>query len=321
MSVTSIRNYFVMLVLPAMFIACESDVDIIYEAENIPIVYCLLNRYDSAHYVRLEKTFSGSKNAYNMARIPDSIYYANAQVRLDLWSGDFKYNSINLEPVYDIIKNKGIFASNNHLIYKTSDSITGTNISLVIELPEENRTVYASTKMIDPPRFRRPRNITKTIALFLTESFEIEFSGGSYNELGIRFYYSEYKNGFEEEKMVEIFKRHTIDPGSGKFYYILREENFLRPLLMLIKEDTAVIYRRFRKIDLIAYSANKDFSDFMELYQSLNDLNNSSFSNIINGYGLFASRSVSVRKDFSLSRRSLDSLANGRITRHLKFSQ
>jgi len=315
-----ISKLFNILLSCILLTSCETDLDIIHESENFPIVYCLLNPDDSVHYVRIQKTFTGAENALLMAKISDSIYYQNAIVKLDTWENNYKIQTIILEPSYEIIKEKGVFSSNNHLIYKTSETILGNAVSLSIEIPDYNKTVYSSVNIINTPYFTRPRTYSNQISLYNSQAFEINFTGGGpFNELGIRVYYSEIKNNIEEEKMVEIMKRNTFYTSTPGFIYYLREENLFRPLSMAIGKDSTVNYRRFRKIELAGYSACEEFLQFQELYQSTNDLNHLPYSNIINGHGLLASRAAIFWDGFEFTRRSMDSLRNGRFTNHLKF--
>ncbi|MFC2097219.1 hypothetical protein ACFLSI_02675 [Bacteroidota bacterium] len=309
--------------LLVILLSCETKVDIIDEKENITIVYCLINPTDTIQYVRIEKSYTGSENPYDMAKISDSIYYNNASVKLESWNGEYKFNTITLQPYYEVNKDQGIFARNDHLVYYTKEKIQGELISLVIDLPDKNEIIFASTKLIDQPVFRRPREFITNIDLFISDGFEIEFSGGGpYNELGIQIFYTELKkDGTKKEKMAEIMKSHGNNYMSSKFNYILREENFYRPIAMAIEEDSTVLLRKFKKIDLVAYSANDVFLEFQNLFYSMNDFILNPASNIINGHGLFANRSINKKEDFLLTRISLDSLVNGRYTGHLKFYQ
>lgn len=304
-----------------IFTACETGIDIIHESESIPVVYCLLDPDDSIHYVRVQKTFTGAENALYMAKIPDSIYYSEAIVKLESWENNYKIQTIFLKPTTEKIKDKGIFASNKHIIYKTTEKLLGKKVSLSVDLPDSRKTVYSMIDLINTPHFTRPRTLTNQIELFnFYNPFEIQFTGGGpYNELGIRVYYSEFRNNIEEKKMVEIMKTRTMNPSASGFVYYLREENFFRPLSMAIGKDTSVNYRKFKQIDIVAYSACEEFLQFQELYQTTNDLYHMPYSNIINGHGLLASRTSFIKDGFVLTRRSLDSLANGRLTSHLNF--
>ena len=133
-----INNIFLFFWISFFLSSCETDVDIIHEAENFPIIYSLLNPDDSVHYVRIQKTFTGYENALFMAKIPDSIYYRNAVVKLETWDNNYKIQTILLEPSADIIKDKGLFASNEHKIYKTSETLLGDFVSLSVDLDRKS---------------------------------------------------------------------------------------------------------------------------------------------------------------------------------------
>lgn len=75
--------FFFGLLSALTFISCDQDIDLTADWKDIPIVYGLLNAADTAHYIRVEKAFQDQDgNAFLAAQEPDSLYYANAAVRL-----------------------------------------------------------------------------------------------------------------------------------------------------------------------------------------------------------------------------------------------
>ena len=63
--------------------ACDQDIDLTADWQNIPVVYGLLNKADTAHYIRVEKAFQDENGSAFLAALePDSIYYADATVSL-----------------------------------------------------------------------------------------------------------------------------------------------------------------------------------------------------------------------------------------------
>ncbi|MBK7410728.1 MAG: DUF4249 family protein [Saprospirales bacterium] len=63
--------------------ACDQDIDLTADWQNIPVVYGLLNKADTAHYIRVEKAFQDQNGSAFLAALePDSIYYSDATVSL-----------------------------------------------------------------------------------------------------------------------------------------------------------------------------------------------------------------------------------------------
>ncbi|MGB0403766.1 MAG: hypothetical protein ACPGEG_06675 [Salibacteraceae bacterium] len=68
------------LVLP--FQSCDKDLDINADYEAYPIVYGLLNTYDSIQTVRINKSFLGDANPAGYAKIADSSLFSNVSIDL-----------------------------------------------------------------------------------------------------------------------------------------------------------------------------------------------------------------------------------------------
>ncbi len=70
-------------IFPAFFVACETDIDVTAEYKDITIVYGLLSRNDSVHYLRINKAFLGDGNVMEYVTNADSSsYYDNLEVTL-----------------------------------------------------------------------------------------------------------------------------------------------------------------------------------------------------------------------------------------------
>lgn len=78
------KTAFILGILSALsFASCDQDIDLTADWKDIPIVYGLLNAADTAHYIRVEKAFQDQNGSAFLAALePDSLYYANATVRL-----------------------------------------------------------------------------------------------------------------------------------------------------------------------------------------------------------------------------------------------
>ncbi|MCX6223519.1 MAG: hypothetical protein NTV01_01985 [Bacteroidia bacterium] len=73
-------RFFIFLV---MISSCETNFNPNIPAKPIPVVYGIISPQDSLYFIRLTKTFIGEGDAYDFARIPDSIYYQDALVFLE----------------------------------------------------------------------------------------------------------------------------------------------------------------------------------------------------------------------------------------------
>ena len=48
--------YQIILLLFPFYYSCEDDIEVFSGEESVPIVYCLLNPYDTVQYVRISRT-------------------------------------------------------------------------------------------------------------------------------------------------------------------------------------------------------------------------------------------------------------------------
>ena len=135
-------------ILLSLFFSCSTDFDVNAEWKDITVVYCLLNQNDSAHYVKVNKAFLGEQDAYIMAQISDSFNYENINVSLEQWNNDNRIKIIPLEKTTEIVKQPGIFATDNNIIYKTTGSIfADSEYKLIIDIPGKE-PVTSTTKLI-----------------------------------------------------------------------------------------------------------------------------------------------------------------------------
>ena len=55
--------------------SCNEDVDLIGDFQETAVVFSLLDKSDTLHYVKINRAFIGPGNALDIAQIPDSNYF------------------------------------------------------------------------------------------------------------------------------------------------------------------------------------------------------------------------------------------------------
>lgn len=68
--------------LTFFFISCEENPDLTVDSKPFPVVYSILNKFDTIHYVYLQKSFSGENGPLVDAQAFDSLFFKNAEVNL-----------------------------------------------------------------------------------------------------------------------------------------------------------------------------------------------------------------------------------------------
>ena len=104
------------------------------------------NQKDTVHYVRIQHAFYGEGNNLTAPSEPDSIYYnENFDVKLERWKDDQLIETLILEKTNDILKDSGYFTTENHVLYKTNNTIyPDSEYKLTIFIPSLNKNVWRS---------------------------------------------------------------------------------------------------------------------------------------------------------------------------------
>ena len=77
----NIKHFLLFSLVALTIVACENDVDLLEEYQEIPVIYGLIDPSVKTHMVRVQRAFLGEGNALLMAQNPDSILYDTANFR------------------------------------------------------------------------------------------------------------------------------------------------------------------------------------------------------------------------------------------------
>lgn len=130
------------------------------------------------HFVRIQKSFLGEESAYNYVSIYDSLYYESNYISSLVWlelvdnqtgevSSPFPLELVDeaeLDSVYSIFKNEGLFTSNNHYLFKipsvASDLVPFDDLRKNYRISVLNQntgdTAFAETNIVEPIKMTRP---------------------------------------------------------------------------------------------------------------------------------------------------------------------
>ena len=74
---------FVWALLLLCCVACTTDFDLEGDFESLPVVYAFINKQDTAHYIRVERSFltgGAGADATQLALDPANLYFPNAKL-------------------------------------------------------------------------------------------------------------------------------------------------------------------------------------------------------------------------------------------------
>ncbi|MFT5970800.1 MAG: hypothetical protein ACI8ZO_001317 [Flavobacteriales bacterium] len=322
-----------LLLLASTFIACETEVDVNADYQDITTVFAILDRNDATHYFKINKAFLGAGNAFGFAMEPDSLYYSPERINAKLYAKNINGDTVKTIPltrIDTVEKEPGTFAYPNQFFYVTNEPLNKAySYHLEIEKVDEGEFVTAETPIVGNVNVRFPGQTKKINPAANSNKvrFDLDARTRTY-QLGIRFNYSDEDtvNNFEVMRSVEYILP-SRSKAIGESEEIELEYNgagFLSYIGSRIPTPSSNIIRHAKSVDYKFYLASSDFQTYLDLNGPSDGIvqERPEFSNIENGIGLFASRNIAVGVgglDFIDSFR--DSLLCSDMTSDLMFTK
>jgi len=294
---------FIILALSfTVFTSCEKGIQINDDYKDITIVYGLLNPSDSLSYLRIEKAFLSEGDIFQAAQIPDSnLYSYKLDVKLFNQDGDLVV-TFDTMTIYN--KNEGIFyAPVMQVYYAVTKGLLNIDDTYTLKIinPKTGEQQTSTSKIIDGEGVKigiPNSNIT------FEKNYAIKFKtikGARLYQANIRFHYLEenINTGDSLPYYVDwilpsvtsqnLFGGSDLEiPYTGSAFYDNLENK------IPIKND---VIRREVNVELILSVADEVFNLYLEINKPSSSLviDRPAFTNIENGYGLFASRSAKIK--------------------------
>lgn len=298
--------------------------------KDIPVVYCILNQNDSVHYLRLEKSFAGEMNAFEMASEADSIYYPSAKVFMERWrDGEYK-EDLQFQEVDTIVRKPGIFASEPNRVFASTEKLnSASEYRLRIIIPGKTDTIKARTRLVENIRIIKPQNTLPflnfsqyendtRVEWFSTPNARVYF-------LQIRFNYLEVVLNDTTPKSLEWNIAHYVsshNKGDESMKADINNEGFYKWLSNKLEPANGIRRIACKKaIDFKFTIGGEELYTFMQIYNPDQGIHQEKpvYTNISGGIGLFSARFEQELSDKALSFLSIDSLAYGVYTKDHGF--
>lgn len=310
----------VLLMITAVSSSCSTRLDLLNEAEPIPVVYCQINPNDHTYYLTLTRTFSGDANAYVLARDSDQVFYSQADIRIEGWIDEFKVWETLFKPSGKS-KLPGIFPEGPGYCYESANNGRFTNavtsFRLVMNLPGMASPAFSKISIVGPPIVQSRWD--NQISLY-PRNYEIGIApgpGSAYCDLVCVFRYQQLEGTWVNHSDTFLLRR-DINFEAGRTDY-LYADLFYKQIAANIKPVNDAIVRKFTSLDLIFYAGDIHFRDYVDTYGNAGNLDLPPKGNITNGLGLFTMRRSTTKPGMTLDRWTLDSLCLGQYTKQLGF--
>lgn len=319
------------LLLLLLLAGCGNEVDLIAPHEDIPSLFCVLNQNDSSHYVRLERSFAGPKNAYEMALEHDSIYYPSAEVWLEAWKNNSLLTSYIFEETDSVPKDSGIFHFNSPQMFVATGSLDpSAEYLLKARIPQSGKELESRTRLVDGLRVIKPEYTRPSINFSAYNNYlEIEWISTT----AARIYFLElrfnYLNVTGRDTTLEQVKwpiAHYVSSsavGGERMESAVFHQNFYKFVSTHIPKPSSGQKRIALKkaIDILFTIGGEELYTYMQVYDPDHGSMSEKpvYSNITNGIGIFSSRYQKEVTGKALTYPSIDSLAYGQFTKELGF--
>jgi Domain of unknown function (DUF4249) len=319
--------------------SCSNDFDLTAEWEDIPIVYGLLSRQDTAQYIKIQKAFlDPDANALDIAQIPDSLYYENLDVQIEhLKSGKIYTLSRVDGNLEGYPKEEGVFADAPNYLYKfklrdDEELVEGETYQLTINRGDDKPEVIADDVIVSDVTITSP--FAGTPLKILYRDFTIQWRSEDDARLfDLRLAFNYRENSLHPDSL-NIYTDKTIVwtvatnidrkegsslqtkydlPGEG-FYQFLGAELVANPELK----------RQFRSIEFVVDAGGEEIFQYINIGQANTGITSSqvipTYTNLSEGFGVFSSVNKGISLPFgSLHPQMRDSLEFGIYTADLNF--
>lgn len=327
-----------LVVLSLVLNACSNELDLTTTWKDIPIVYGIVSRQDTAHYLRIEKAFLDPQvNAFVLAKNPDSLYYDNALVQIVRPS---RNETITLQKVDASLegygRDEGVFATAPNYLYKMvlprgAELESGEKLNLVVTRGDDSSPAQATTTVLADFTFisGQPGDVINwsEYERDIRISWRPEGEAAVYD---VKFYIliEESSNGINGPFLPKTLEwqvaTNFIRPSGNEQRVGITVEgiafyNFLKSSL----EASSSTIRRFKSLDVEVIAGGSELLEYINIRQANTGITSSqeipTYSNIEGGLGLFSSKNRILKTGLAITPASKDSLIDGVITRNLNF--
>jgi len=309
------KIWFALLAAGALFSSCSTELDINADWEEKTIVYSIINRSSSEHFIRIHKAYlDPTRAALTVAPIKDSLYFTNADVRIEEYKNNALTQTFICERVDTNVLQPGIFAYPMQILYRfytPSRLDSSAEYRLKIVTPNGN-VVRSKMSPIGgyTNRFQENAIFPPNVALAVIDStrplnwsspapFRVVFraprNAKSYN-LTLRIVYNEWLTaGPVSDSVVKFVDWNRVDRNLITNINTSESEEvriFGRELFAYMNAAIPVnpaVSRRMRGVSFFLTFADEELTNFLTLNtssQSATDIR-PEYTNIENGLGIF----------------------------------
>lgn len=313
-------------------LSCYNEVDVEADWQNIPIVWGIISRQDTAHYIRVEKAFlTNNTSSFEIAQNADSLYHQQITVLLEKPATGETFALQKIDGNFDgYPRSEGTFATEPNYLYKIKAEdiplVSGEPLRLKIIKDEQSEPITAETTILGEMEMINGLRNDTLIDINAGISTRLVWDPGEGGELfDLRIYVhlqEKYNNEWVDKTLDWSIARNLKRSSPTRMRHAFIGAKFYQLLLQEL-DSTQVVLRRFQGLDILISSGGQELIDYQ-----LNGLSNQFitgaetlpfYTNLSEGRGLFSSRSHLRIENIQLTDSALDFLKNSELTDVLNF--
>jgi len=322
--------------------SCSNDIDLTSEWKDIPIVYGLISRSDSANYIRVEKAFIDNDiSALELAQNPDSLYYDNISVQLRSLNPNspVTYDLVRVDGNLEgFVREEGIFADAPNYLYKLAlpvgELVGAQEYELVLNRGDNSELVTATALMVDDVEIRDPSNNPTTADAVNWVQYGLKVGWRGSNGAQI----------FDVTLFLHIEEKDQANPANDRIVTLewkiednlpaVYVNNQVRMDTRLNKidlfqylsnrlETNPMVARKFLSFDVLVTGGGEALNDYISAGNANTGITSTqvipTYSNLSEGYGIFSSKNSTFHEGYVVNGSTIDSIQNNSLTQDLNF--
>lgn len=297
--------------------SCEDDIDFAGEHVETPVLFGLLDKNDSLHYVKITRTFGGYNNSLEVAQIEDSSYFQDVDIKVEEWASlppNNVFTKVRTWVLRDTILNNkipGAFYSPSQKVYyfqtetyniSNQPAIGDANLNVALKdgatykligtIDGGKIVVNGETKLVTGMSISQPSSagsfsFVKTVnGVKEYNSLSLKANNGNAKvvDARIEFFFNEYFNGVPVQKSFtwKVGELNGTQLGVGTSNFVASGETFYTLVKQNCTNDATITKREMTSIRLTMTGGSEDLSKYILVNQPSSSLaqNKPSFTNL-----------------------------------------
>ena len=330
--------------------SCSNEFELVDTIKDIPVVYAVVNKNDTATYFRVERVFvDKTKGADVIALLPDSLYYPPS---VSVWIVRNSANAIGILDSFKMTRvdganegyprKAGSFANTPNILYKVKNSVMKLKDEdkIIVKVKRADGsvitqnttrvTILSDMKVVTPDPKTNPSFSFKYDQGFIV-SFAVNTSFSRLYDVHILLNFDEAdpNNGNKYvKKTLDWYLDRNLTPSqniSGLSNVSSRKLGI--DFFKFLRDNLEANGRKriFKTMDVVVDAAGLEITDFINVNSANTGITGTetlpTTTNLTKGYGIVSSKNRLTQKNFYLDDKNFtfDSLRNGVYTKKLNF--